>query len=234
MHKFIRFTLIILIACLTSGCGLSVISSRDSNPVIEDAVGNQLINLFKDSKISTFATTASRRLVLIREYEKSKGEKVIATCAEPSPDVGEAFASAVADAIKVAAPIKGVPVEVSNQYARTIATQISPLVYRTQDLQLYRDAIHSLCIDKMNGWVDSETDTEVSINISNQKLTEKPTSYEDLRKYYFDEAAKLIEKEFPNMRTTQAAFFQHSKTGEAKASDRDIKEILEAIKSIKK
>jgi len=222
MYKNIRLLVIVMIIGSSSGCGLSVIASRESNPVIQDYAGNPVANIFKSNIISTFATTASRRIVLVREYKDENGEKIVAICAEPSPDVGEAFSSAIADAIKVAAPIEGVPVEVSNQYAKAVATEITPLVYRTQGLQLYRDAIYSLCIDKINGWGGLATeDTVLPVTIEN---------YESLRKYFFDQAITLIKEELPVMQATQAAFFEHSKAGEQKVNVEDVTKILNAVK----
>ena len=226
MQKIIRVSLIGIFTVLLNGCGLSGIASRETNPVIEDYAGNPIANMFRANIISTFATTASRRMVIIRETKDDHGIKHISTCAEPSPDVGEAFASAIADGIKIAAQIQGVPTELSNQYAKTVATQITPLVYRTQGLQLYRDAVHSLCIDKMNGWVKSATDNAVSSNGDN--------SYENQRKYFFDRAAALIEAELPVMKETQSAFFANSKAGEAKVNVDDVTKILNATKPTEK
>lgn len=227
MYKIIRVSLIVALAGSSSGCGLSWIASRETNPVIQDYAGNPIANMFRANIISTFATTASRRMVIIRENKDEQGVKSISTCAEPSPDVGEAFASAIADGIKIAAQTQGLPIELSNQYARTVATQITPLVYRTQGLQLYRDAIHGLCIDKMNEWVKSAA-TDPGIRASDEN------SYEYQRKYYFDKAVTLITSELPVMQTTQAAFFEHSKAGEAKVDVGDVTKILDAVKPSEK
>ncbi len=230
MYKIIRVILIVALAGSSGGCGLSGIASRETNPVIQDYAGGSLSigGILTGNTVSTFATTASRRMVLVREFydEKERGF-VVATCAEPSPDVGEAFASAIADGIKIAAQTQGVPVELSNQYAKSVATQISPLVYRTQGLQLYRDAVHGLCIDKMNKWIKSEA-TDPGIRASDEN------SYEYQRKYYFDKAVTLITSELPVMQTAQAAFFQHSKAGEAKVKIEDVTKILDAVKPSEK
>lgn len=224
MYYITRLCLVGVIVASLNGCGLSVLASRDTNPVIQDSAGNPVANMFRAHLISTFATTASRRIVIIRESETS-GVKVISSCAEPSPDVGEAFASAIADGIKVAAQSQGVPVEVSNQYARTVATQITPLVYRTQGIQLYRDASYGLCIDRMNGWIKSATNASESID---------QNSYESQRKYYFDRAASLIEQELPVMKASQEAFYANSKAGDAKVNVGDVTKILDAVKPSEK
>jgi hypothetical protein len=159
---------------------MSRFAYRDTNPVVKDTTLNAKFwgDLLADStSFSTFSTTASRRMVVVLE---TNGKTEV--CSEPSPDVGEAFASAVADAINLKAPIEGAPVELSNQYARAVSTQIASLIYRTQGLQLYRDAMHNLCVDRLNKWI------------------ENPYSYETLRRYYFDESIKVINQELTNIK----------------------------------
>jgi len=158
-----------------SGCGVSAWTNRDTNPVVKDSTNNESFwpGVLKSTSFTTFSTTASRRMVVVLQ----DGHET-AVCSEPSPDVGEAFASAVADAIKVNVPIEGVPVDVSNQYARAVSTQISSMLTRTQGLQLYRDAMHNLCVDRLNEWF---TNTGKGSD-----------SYESLRKHYFDQSLALI------------------------------------------
>ncbi|ASF48522.1 hypothetical protein [Methylovulum psychrotolerans] len=186
MNTIIRWSL----AATLNGCGLSQITNRESNPVIKDYVGNPISHWFSDDDVlNTFATTASRRMVMIRDYQTTDGTnkaRAAFTCAEPSPDVGEAFSSALADGIKIAVPVEGVSAEVSNQYARAVATQITPLLYRTQGLQLYRNAIYSLCIDKMN-----EALATTTVN-NNARNAPSDSDYEAQRKYIFDQSVELI------------------------------------------
>ena len=108
--------------------------------------------------------------------------------------------SAIADGFKITAndPHSGITPTLSNQYARAVATQIAPLLYRTQGLQVYRDGLHSLCIDKMNGWLGGH---------------DKETTYITEKRYLMDEAIKLIQAEFKIMETVQAALKQNAKAG---------------------
>ncbi len=73
--------------CLST-CGTSLMSSRETNPVIQGMLYDALI----PGAVEYLAPTASRRLVL---YMK-KPDGTIMCCAEPPPDVGEAFAATVA------------------------------------------------------------------------------------------------------------------------------------------
>lgn len=213
------YLLVVIVCFFISGCGTSAFTSRDTNPSIQDMTVAPHFWPWSPEALNTFATTSSRRLVLVKSTDY--GENVI-SCAEPSPDVGEAFASAIANAIKIAAQVEGVPVELSNQYARTVATEITPLVYRTQGLQLYRDAMHNLCIDRMNGWVAKGTKGNSSANLDN------PNSYERLRKYFFDESLKLINEELPIMKSSHEAFTERSKVGKAKVNIEDPIKTLKA------
>ena len=148
--KMLRASLLITCALSASGCGISFFSNRDTNPVIQDyaPASSSLFDL--DRGPNMFATTASRRLVVrIRQPDGT-----YRLCAEPPPDVGESFSSAIAAGFQAAAK-SGTPVtgELAAQYGRAVATQIAPLLYRTQGLQLYRDSLYRLCIDRMNGAV---------------------------------------------------------------------------------
>ncbi|MDP2902683.1 MAG: hypothetical protein Q8N96_06200 [Methylovulum sp.] len=179
-----RTCLVVVCVASISGCGVSAYTHRDTNPVVKDDTNNNNFwgNTLDSASFTTFSTTASRRIVVVLQ-----DKNITQICSEPSPDVGEAFASAVADAISVKAPIEGVPVELSNQYARAVSTQIASLIYRTQGLQLYRDAMHNLCVDKMNKWITNTGETN-------------PGSYEALRKHYFDQSLELIKAELASIK----------------------------------
>ena len=87
---------------------------------------------------NVFATTAGRRLIIVTQSKDG-----LLTCAEPPPDVSEAFASTIAAGLRAAgaaasASGEKLSAELAAQYGRAVATQIAPLLYRTQGLQLYR------------------------------------------------------------------------------------------------
>jgi hypothetical protein len=208
-----RTCLVVVCVASISGCGISQFTHRDTNPVVEDDTNNAghwWGRSDESTSFSTFSTTASRRMVVV--LQKSDKTEV---CSEPSPDVGEAFASAIADAINVKAPIEGVPVELSNQYARAVSTQIASLIYRTQGLQLYRDAMHNLCVDKMNLWFE---DIKV----------ENPESYESLRRHYFDKSVTLIEAELKNIKEVGTV-----KAGDNPDIDKVVKSAVDLLKAVK-
>ncbi len=208
-EKITKVCLFITSTVLISGCGISLLTERNTNPVIQDSSGNWLKTFSGNNIINTFSTTASRRMVLMREIG---GKDEVWVCAEPSPDVGEAIASVIADGIRASAQYQGVTAEISNQYARSISTQIAPLVYRTQGLQLYRDAMYGLCVDRMNGWIDKK-------------------EYEAARKANLEAAKALIIEEKSVMLEAQKAFYAATKADSPKISIDDVSKILEAFKS---
>jgi hypothetical protein len=199
-----------------NGCGTSYWANRETNPSIQDRVysSNILKSLSTSRSVNTFATTASRRVVIVSEDDTNSKHPVV-TCSEPPPDVGEAFASAIADGFRIAEsdPHSGVTGDLSNQYARAVATQIAPLVYRTQGLQIYRDGLHGLCIDKMNGWLDGAG---------------AEATYLAQKQYLMNAAIELIKLELPIMEKAQEAFYQNVKAGIGMDS---IQKIADVIKS---
>lgn len=200
--------------CITSitGCGVSAYTHRDTNPVVIDDTNNNNFwgNTLDSVSFTTFSTTASRRMVVVLQ-----DRNITQICSEPSPDVGEAFASAVADAINVKAPIEAVPVELSNQYARAVSTQIASLIYRTQGLQLYRDAMHNLCVDKLNKWISIGGETNAG-------------TYEALRKYYFDQSLELIKAELKSIKEVGTV-----KAGDKPDVDKVVKSAVDLLKAVK-
>jgi hypothetical protein len=221
-----RLCLLVLAAASLNGCGTSMWSHRDTNPSIQDEV--YTTGLFSrwfgnPRSVNTFATTASRRVVIVAENLHDHGDKRdkqgdVITCSEPPPDVGETFASAVADGFKLAAqdPKSGITGELANQYARAVATQIAPLLYRTQGLQLYRDSLHNLCIDRMNKWLGNDDESASSQNYLARKQA------------LLDKAIDLIKTELPLMLQAQQAFYQNAKAGIGIAELQKIAEILKS------
>jgi hypothetical protein len=206
-----RFVLLSLCAVSMVGCGFSWIASRDTNPVIQDYTTPAVIY---PTSVNIFATTASRRLAIIKE---NKAKDSFVTCAEPSPDVGEVFAAAIAAGLKASATVTPVSGgsgtgELATEFGRAVATQIAPLLYRTQGLQLYRDSIYKLCIDKMNGWITDQKE------------------YENERNERFKQAIELIKMELPIMEKSAEAFYANVKAGNAQVNVNDLVKILDAQK----
>ena len=229
-----RFMVLVFpIMLALSGCGLSVFSDRRDNSVIQDWATP---STFLSSSTNVFATKASHRLALIVE----NGDRLI-TCAEPSPDVGETFAAAIASSFK--AKTEDEKAKLSQEFSRAsqeaMATQIAPLLYRTQGLQLYRNAMNSLCIDRLNNQgvdlpgrviqvpietaviieekVDSKTKNVTKVTRSDfdpdKRMILNTGSYADLRYLYFVKAVEAIKAELPLMKESQIEFYKNVKSG---------------------
>jgi hypothetical protein len=185
-----------------SSCGLSMTSSRETNPVIQGMLYDALI----PGAVEYLAPTASRRLVLY----KKKTDGTIMSCAEPPPDVGEAFAATVAGGAQLAAA-KGDDTRIgaSAQFLRLSATEIVALLYRTQGLQLYRDAQWSLCNDVLTGVVD-------------------PKDYSEQKAFIFNKTLDLIKVEIGNMQLQN--YFEHAKATGRTPTPEVIQSILNAVK----
>jgi hypothetical protein len=209
ISKIAKATLVLIFVVLINSCGMSMLASRDNNPVIQDFYQPEI---FSSKAAGIFATTASRRLVVLSTNDAG----LIMTCAEPSPDVGESVASAIAGGLQAAGSVSHetgakISADLAAQYARTVATQIAPLLYRTQGLQLYRDSLYKLCIDRMNNWITQP-------------------EYDAERKDKFEKAAILIQAEFPYMEKALNTVNANVKAGDSKASLEDISKILEILK----
>jgi hypothetical protein len=154
-------TIAVSLCLFVAGCGTTAFSERESNPIIQDTTTTWLKPFWNNKdNVDVFATTASRRMVVVREGSKTVIQpdgtvietRGVESCAEPPPDVGEVFSAAVAGGLQAAASLsKGddtrLGATLAGQFARQVATQIAPLLYRTQGLQLNRDAQYALCID---------------------------------------------------------------------------------------
>jgi hypothetical protein len=157
------------------GCGTTALSSRGSNPVIQDFA----YRWFSDD--SVLSTTASRRLALMSYRKGDDGRTTLITCAEPPPDVGETFAKALAAQLEASAPKAVGDAKVGIGFGEQIATALAPLMVRTQGLQVLRDSAFTLCVDYMNGWIAS------------------PQAYMQAKNERFDKAVALIIAELPTL-----------------------------------
>lgn len=201
---------------LLSGCGMSFFSDRETNPIIQDIATSDT------REINVYGTTASRRIVLMREdlvgdtTNGANGSSTFAMCAEPPPDVAETFAAALAGGLRSGVDLtQGTDTkagaEIAGQFTRQLSTQIAPLIFRTQGLQLYRDAQFGLCVDRLNNTINND-----------QYIIEK-----NLR---FNKAAELIDKELPLMKDVAMEYYKSVKSGESKINVTDLKELLAAVK----
>jgi hypothetical protein len=122
--------------------------------------------------VGTLATTADRRLVIVRIKDSTGREGKF--CSEPPPDAGQNIASALSSAMDLSS--SEIPASVKVEFAKSMASNFDMFVVRTQGLQLYRDSMYHLCQNYLNGSV-SETEMR------------------DIAKYIFDKTVVLVDKE---------------------------------------
>lgn len=114
-----------------------------ADPVIENSIGKKGDD-GKSHKVGTIATVAQRRLAIVK-YDDGK------FCAEPPPDAVDNVSSAIAAAASLGA--KGTQAEA--ELANNFASNAVELGYRSQGLQLYRDAMFALCNEHVNGAISN-------------------------------------------------------------------------------
>jgi hypothetical protein len=153
--------------------------------------------------------TASRRIIIVTKGSDGKAR----LCAEPPPDVAEAFAAAFAAGLQVAAQQgSDTTLGASGQTARQAATSIAPLLYRTQGIQFYRDSLWALCNDFLSN------------NLS-------PDEYVRLKSEVAEHARTLISSELALMKDAQIEFFKSVKAGGTTVDVSTVTKILEAAKT---
>lgn len=210
MKSHLKIFVVTLSLIFVTGCGTTLFSHRETNPSIQDLALNTHIWPWSKQGLNTFSTTASRRMILMRIEDW--GHRII-SCAEPSPDVGESFKTSIYDALKFAIKHEQsqIAADLANTYKREAETQISTLLNRSQGLQLYRDAVHNLCIDRMNdGWVLDDASnfdtsflepTEKKQFFKNQidRFTQNKEKYYLDKDYIFKKSVELIKLEMRNV-----------------------------------
>jgi hypothetical protein len=141
--------LLLILSTILSSCGWRYLTPRAENPVTEDYLGGILTTGYSDYGV--LSTTASRRLIMA----PMSGPHVGKFCAEPPPDVGEAFASSFSAAGSGSGTTPGsagtAEIKAQAEFHRAIATAIAALLRRSQGLQWARDQRTALCVDYLNG-----------------------------------------------------------------------------------
>jgi len=150
--------LAMLAAAGMGGCGQRYFADRATNPVVEDYVSRRSNG---DPAYGMLSGSATRRTILV-EFPSDE-TKVHRVCAEPPPDAVEAYANALS------AAVKGVPVGggagLGAEVARSFATEASPMLYRSQGLQMLRDSQYHLCTMFLNGVITRDQYRQLFVNI---------------------------------------------------------------------
>ena len=144
---------------ILSGCGWGLFTNRESDPVIEDYLQDGLTG---SSRLGILSTTASRRTVVMRMNTPAEGGGG-RLCAEPPPDVADALARNTAAELAQSGGSDQPSFQAA--FRNQVATSIAPLLYRSQGLQLHRDAAYFLCQQYLNNLIGVEEYNRRSMRI---------------------------------------------------------------------
>lgn len=129
-----------------TGCGMSALSTRAMNPVIDHTV-TEGGYYFGKPLYGVLSTTAGRRSTFVKY--KENGETDI--CSEAPPDAIDAYADALSAAAQGSVPSgPGAQLSVSKSFAVSSGLGL----YRSQGLQYLRDQSFSLCLMLVNKHIE--------------------------------------------------------------------------------
>lgn len=128
---------------MLSGCGIGYFADRATNPII---------NANLSPSFTTLSMNAGRRTVLVQLQPLGGGPPRV--CAEAPPDALEAYANAAALATRGSAGPSGG--SLGAEFGRSFGTSATPLLYRTQGLQMIRDLQFTLCVMRLNGTITDQ------------------------------------------------------------------------------
>ncbi|WP_234416933.1 hypothetical protein [Loktanella sp. Alg231-35] len=141
------------ILVLLTACGANPFVPPKANPIIIDRTPDE------GDYTQTVATTAERRLVLVRQVGTDEQLRLRNAnihinegfCAEPSPDAIEAIAAT----FELSASNTAAANSQEAQFGQALASSAALGTKRTQGLQFYRDTIFGLCQARMNGFMSN-------------------------------------------------------------------------------
>lgn len=96
-------------------------------------------------------TDATERVIIKRDRSPWEGSRTPVFCAEPSPDVTEAFSKALSTAAELS---KSGEASLNASSSASFATSVAQLGERLAVIQLFRDRMYRMCEAYANGAVD--------------------------------------------------------------------------------
>ncbi|WP_207537251.1 hypothetical protein [Sabulicella rubraurantiaca] len=128
------------------GCGNRYFTDRATNPVLEDYVSERS----GEPLYGMLSSSAGRRTVLVQMPRAQQ----VRVCPEPPADAVEAYANAVAASVQAGGANRA---SFGTEASRTFATAATPMLYRSQGLQLARDQAFQYCAMFMQRVIDERT-----------------------------------------------------------------------------
>lgn len=179
--------LLILSIIFVSGC--STFTPPQKHPVISEEF---TLEKGEDIKLVLSNSTANRRVVIA---DLSSGS----ICVEPPPESANSISSTLAAVLD--ADIEG-KAKLVAEISKSSSQQINQLYRRTQAVQMYRDAIFSLCQEKLNDYMQALNKSE-SDSVFMELTKSIDIKYNEKSDMLLEKSLTLLEKEIPEFYQTE-------------------------------
>ena len=174
----------IVLLTLASGCA-TIFTPPQEQPVLSNEYTSKSDS--NEIKLIMSHSTATRRVIIADLYSGS-------ICVEPPPESANSISASLATVLKADIPDKAT---LAAEISKSSSQRINQLYRRTQAVQLYRDAVFSLCQEKVNGFVDAN-------NIEDEE--ERKAAKKQLQAEYKERLSSLLDKSI-NLLTTEIPLF---------------------------
>lgn len=185
MIKLLTLSILLLTGCAT-------FTAPQKKPVLSEEF--ELNGGSNDLKLVMSHTTANRRVIFSDLYTGS-------ICVEPPPGSANSISDSLATILDTDVKDK---VKLAAEISNSTSQRINQLYRRTQTVQLYRDAVFSLCQEKVNSYMLGS-----NLNEEDRKEWNKAVNIKYQAK--FDELLKksytLLEYEIPKFYNTEKLRF---------------------------
>ena len=175
-----------------SGCA-ALFTSPQEQPVISNEYTSKVDS--NEIKLIMSHTTATRRVILADLFSGS-------LCVEPPPESANSIADSLATVLKADVPDKAA---LAAEVSKSTSQRINQLYRRTQAVQLYRDAVFSLCQEKVNGYVEANYIADKDKREAEKKALQE--EYKQRLKQLLDKSVDLLSREIPTFYETEKLRF---------------------------
>lgn len=176
-----------------SGC--SIFTPPRENPFLSETFS---ANSDEKSNFAMAATDANRRVAILNIISGQ-------ICVEPPPEAANTISEAFSALFEADVKDKG---NLASSLSQSITQNISQLYRRSQTVQLYRDAVFSLCQSALNGSivVDDATLAEVPVDVR-EKVTLELQSINDSETFK-PQLQSIIDTGMVNLKSLDAIKFR--------------------------
>lgn len=194
-HKLYIETLTLCLALLFFLSGCTVLTPPRENPFLSQTFKAKPD---EESSFGMAATDANRRVAILNIISGQ-------ICVEPPPEAANTISEAFSALFEADVKDKG---NLASSLSQSISQNISQLYRRTQTVQLYRDAVFSLCQSAINGSivVDDTTLAPVPVDIR-EKIAVEIEAIDDTE-IFKEQLQEIKETGLVNLRSLDAIKFR--------------------------